>query len=125
MVQACGYNCALAYLILVVVGVGAFFPQLVLVAARNARHASVDYHWSRVPVHPIGWVTILGVWGHIPALWMASKLSGDLYSVSFSFLGPPLIVVSLILSRRWVEGSSPPRPERSEVDGDGPPADEF
>jgi hypothetical protein len=78
-----------------------------------------------VPVHPVGWVTVLGVWGHIPALWIAANLSGDLYSVSFSFLGPPLILASFLLSRRWVERASPSRPAKKEIDGLGPHAHEF
>lgn len=44
----------------------------------------------------------MGAWSHIPALLIASELSGDVYTVSFSLLGPPLIVASVVLSWRYV-----------------------
>src|SRR5688572_9843524 len=113
-------------LFLVFIPVLSFVPLIAASVARNIRRSRGDP--SLVPLHPVGWVTVAGFWGHIPALWLASQLSGDLYTVSFSFLGPPLIVMSVWLSWRYVlkkEKGSTPRLERSQVERDGPPADEF
>ena len=65
------YNCGLALVVVAVLGIGSFVPQLLLVACRNASHASMNEYRRPVQVHPVGWVTVLGVWGHIPALWIA------------------------------------------------------
>lgn len=100
----------------------AFVPYFVAAAVRNARTLPGDP--SRNPVHPIGLVTVAGAWGHIPAVWLANHFNGDLYSVSFSFVGPPLIILGVVLSWRYVVRSAS-RAERGKVDRTGPTADEF
>lgn len=122
------YNFPLGCLVLVVIGLGSFVPQVVLVAVRNARFVPGDLQRIRAPLHPVGWVTVFGTWAHFPAMWMASKLSGEFHAVTFSLLAPPLIVLSVVLSWRYVlknEPPSAPRPKGSEIDGLGPAPDEF
>jgi hypothetical protein len=95
------YGPGCSSLFLVILPVTSFIPLILASVARNRRRAPGDP--ALTPLHPVGWVTVAGMWGHIPAFWIASNLSGDLHEVSFSVLGPPLIVLSVVLSWRYVE----------------------
>ncbi|HKS17152.1 MAG TPA: hypothetical protein VJU16_07550 [Planctomycetota bacterium] len=122
------YNCTLGCLIIFGIALGSFVPQIVLVAVRNARFVPGDVQRIRAPLHPVGWVTVWGTWACIPMMWIASRLSGEFHAVSFSLLAPPLIVLSVVLSWRYVLKNEPPsatRPKGSEIDGLGPSPDEF
>jgi hypothetical protein len=105
----------------------AFFPLMMVADARRL-HPSSGVPPAPIPPHPTGWITVMGAFGHIPALWAACRLNADPYSVSFSFLGPPLILASFVLSRRYVERLdrlSPPAPKPVVVDQLDPPSDEI
>jgi hypothetical protein len=104
-------------LLLLAIGACALLPLFVSTAARNARFALGDPGRLGSPVHPMGSITMFGVFGHMPALWLAHHLGEDLYSVSFSFVGPPLIAASTALSWRYVHKTWPPPSP--------PSADEF
>lgn len=102
------YGCGVVFFGLAVAVVASWFPVAVLVALRNGGLAPGERPRIRRPLHPLGWITGLGVTAYVGAMFLgpASSLSPS----RFQFMAG-LGALAVLLSWRYV--AALPRPDRT------------
>jgi hypothetical protein len=97
-----GVGCFLALFAAMV----SWMPLFVLYAIRRGGRAPGDEGSDLRPVHPIGWIMPLGVWGHLAIVAALVHRGVDSVRQGDTILMIGLPIVALFLSWRYVASSS-------------------